>query len=410
MDLRRLYRTIENLASREFESDEELLAFVLKEIVSHQEIPIKGGRVWKFDAKTASYELIHQVGDIEQIKKHYKLKIENYPVFLEVAKQRTVLASETDKYLKMRGIVKYSATGVGEKVRWRGRMLYSYLIAVNSDYLDENLSYTLGIISSALSSVLKGRNIERRAQLLEHDLDKAREIQRSILPEHEIRFHNYELYGVSIPDRIVGGDFFDYLQAADDSERLGVAIGDAASKGLSAAAQALYVSGALRMAAEFQTKISSQISRINKLVHRTFPDEQFVTLFYAELANDTKGLLLYANAGHNSPILLHANCNEVEYLEPTGQMIGPFPNESYRTESTHLRKGDVLLLYTDGVSEAVNQEGELFGEKRLTDILCDHQERSAKEITQAILEEVEKFDAKSEHSDDKTIVIIKRTG
>lgn len=408
MDLRRLYNTIERLAAQEFESEEALLEFILKEIVRKEEIPIKGGRVWKFYAKSGAYELLHQIGDIEKIKDHYKLRISEYPIFLELPKRRTILESETDKYLLKKGIIKYSATGVGEKIRWHGDTLYEYLLAVNYDFLDENLEYTLGIIGSALTAVLKKRNIERKAQILESDLDKAREIQRSILPEHEVRFHNYEIYGVSIPSRIVGGDFYDYLQSSEDGERFGFAIGDAASKGLSTAAQALYVAGALRMGAEFQTKISSLMTKANKLMHRTFPEEHFVTLFYGELTNDKNGLLIYSNAGHNSPMLLHGDSGKIEYLEPTGQMLGPFPNEKYHTESAHVKKGDLLLLYTDGITEARNEQGEFFGEERLAKILTEHRNQSAKETTQLILQEVETFATRNEQSDDQTIVVIRR--
>lgn len=408
MELRRLYHTIERLADQKFESEEALLQFILNEIVRNEEIPIRGGRVWKFDPASASYELLHQAGDIEKIETNYRLRIADYPIFLELPKRRTILESETDKYLRQHGIVKYSATGVGEKIRWNGQPLYQYLLAVNADYLDENFGYTLGIIGSALTSALKSRNIERRAQLLESDLDKAREIQRSILPEHEVRFHNYDIYGISVPARIVGGDFFDYLRSAEDSDRFGIAIGDAASKGLSAAAQALYVAGALRMGAEFQTKISSLMAKANKLMNRTFPEEHFVTLFYGELTKDNKGLLIYSNAGHNAPILLHCDPVEVEYLAPTGRMLGPFPDETYQTESAHLKKGDVLLLYTDGVSEARRADGEFFGEDRLVKLLRGYHNRSAREIAQRILEEVELFAGRNGDSDDQTLVVIRR--
>ena len=125
------------------------------------------------------------------------------------------------------------------------------------------MTYALNIIGSAITSALRNRKSERKAKDLERDLDKAREIQRSILPVHELKFSHYDLYGISLSERIVGGDFFDYLQAADDKDRLAVVIGDAASKGLSAAAQALYVSGAIRMGVEFQTKIDRKSTRLN---------------------------------------------------------------------------------------------------------------------------------------------------
>lgn len=329
-------------------------------------------------------------------------------MFLEIAKLRTILASETDRYLRRRGIVKYSATGVGEIVRWRGRDLYRYILAFNSDFLNSDLSHTLNIISNALTSVLTSKKSERKTRELERDIDKAAEMQRRILPEHEMRFQNYEIYGLSVPDRIVGGDFFDYLRTPDDPKRIGIAIGDAASKGFSAAAQALYASGALRMGVEFQTKIGSLMARINKLMHQVFPDDHFVTLFYGELTSDKNGLLIYANAGHNSPLLLHCATGEIEQLATTGQMLGPFPNEVYHTESAFLQKDDVLLLYTDGVVEAADEKAEFFGVKRLTELLSTHRAASSKEIVQIVMEEVQKHGTNPDYSDDITIVVIKR--
>ena len=408
MQLRKLYRTIEALASQTYETEEELLEHVLLELVNNEEIKLKGGRIWKFDPKTATYELLYQVGEIEKIKARYRIKIKDYPLFLELPKTRTMLGSEQDKYLRQRGIIKYSATGIGEKITWRGKSLFRYVLAFNADELDANLTSTLNIISAALSSVLRSKGIERKAKLLERDIDKAREIQRSILPQHEMRFHKFELYGISVPDRIVGGDFFDYLQIEGDNERLGVAIGDAASKGFSAAAEALYVSGALRMGFEFQTKINSLLSRVNKLLHKTFSEEQFVSLFYAELTDDRNGLVIYANCGHNNPILLRSGTQAIEFLEPTGQLLGPFPDEIFKTENILMNKGDILCLYTDGVPDARNEASEFYGEPRLIGQLQQNSALSAKEICQNILEDVQKFSTTSELSDDKTIVTIKR--
>lgn len=410
MQLRKLHRTIESIASKTFEKEEDLLRNVLHEIVQNDEIKIMGGRTWRFDAKSGSYELLHQVGDMEHIKPHYRVKVRDYPIFYELPKLRTVLGSEQDQYLRKRGILKYSATGIGEKILWRGHALYRYVLAFNADHLNENLTSTLNIISSSLSSVLRTKKIERKAKVLEQDIDKAREIQKSILPQHEMHFHAYELYGISLPDRIVGGDFFDYLQVDGDTERLGVVIGDAASKGLSAAAQALYTSGALRMGFEFQTKISSLLSRVNKLLHKTFSEEHFVSLFYGELTDDKNGLVLFANCGHNNPILYRSASKKSEMLETTGPFLGPFPDETFRTENILMSKGDILLLYTDGISEATNARNEFYGEQRILKLVQQHAKQDAKTITQLILEDVQKFNTLGTQSDDKTVVTIKRSG
>jgi sigma-B regulation protein RsbU (phosphoserine phosphatase) len=385
-----------------------LLKHVMHEIVQNEEIHIKGGRTWKFEPKTGTYMLLHQEGEMERIESNYRIKVKDYPVFLELPKVRTVLASEQDQYLRKRGILHYSATGIGDKVQWRDQTLYRYVLAFNADKLDETLASTLNIISAALSSVLRNRKLERRAKVIQQDLDKASEIQRSILPQHEMKFHSYEIYGVSVPHEIVGGDFFDYLQVEGDVERLGIVIGDATSKGVSAAVQALYTSGALRMGFEYQTKISSLLSRVNKLLNKTFSEEHFVSLFYAELTDDKNGLVLYANCGHNNPVLYHARSRQTEFIEATGQMLGPFPNVHFKTENFHMSIGDILLLYTDGVSEATNEQGEFFGEHRITRTIVNNAAHSPKEITQTLLQEVQQFNSHGTQFDDKTIVTIKR--
>jgi len=409
MNQHRLYRTIESLGAQKFRTDDQLLTHVLESIIRNEQIPVKGGRIWKLEPSSGTYRLIHEHGEMEPIKKNFRLRVLDYPMFLQLPRKGTLVEAETNKYLRQKGIKIYSATGVGEKVRWKGYNLFPYVIAINADYMKNDMTYALNIIGTVLTSMLKNRRIESKAKQLQQDLDKAREIQKTILPEHEFKFPPYELYGISVPDRIVGGDFFDYLQASEDKDRIGVVIGDAASKGLSAAAQALYVSGALRMGIEYQTKISTLVGKINKLVNKAFSTEQFISLAYAEITSSDNGVVFYVNAGHSNPILLHADTNEVELLPATGQIIGPFPNEKYRTEYAIMKKGDILLLYTDGISEAANENREMYGEQRLIHKLKEHKNLSPKEISQLILEEVQVHNKLVEYSDDKTVVVVKRT-
>jgi phosphoserine phosphatase RsbU/P len=409
MDQHRLYRTITLLADEQFRTTEQLLAYILENIIHNEDLPIKGGRIWKLEPPSGTYRIIRQFGDMEPIKKNFRLRILDYPLFLQLPRKGTIVGTETNKYLRQKGIRLYSATGVGERVQWKGYSLYPYVIGINADFLKQDMTYTLNIIGNALTSALKSKRIESKAKELTLDLDKAREIQKSILPEHELRFHDYDLYGVSLPDRVVGGDFFDYLQTSDDKDRIGVVIGDAASKGLSAAAQALYVSGALRMGIEYQTKLGTLIDRINQLVHKTFTAEHFISMFYAELTSASNGLVLYVNAGHSTPILLHCKTDEVEMLPATGQIIGPFPNEKYHSEYTLMKKGDILLLYTDGISEATNEQRDMYGEQRLIQKMREFKSRTPRDICQLILEDVQKHNRLLEYSDDKTLLVIKRS-
>jgi sigma-B regulation protein RsbU (phosphoserine phosphatase) len=409
MNQRRLYRTIESFASHDFKTEKELLKHVLNEIVKDEKINIKGGRIWQFEPSTDSYRLVHQIGVIERLEAGYKIAVSSYPIFYQLSDHRSVIANETDRYLRKKGITKYSATGVGEKIETKRGLIPQYVLAFNSDTMEESLLPDLNIISLAVTALLRGKKVERKAYLLEKDLDKAREIQQSILPQHAFKFHSYEMYGVSLPDRIVGGDFFDYLMPTAESDRLSVVIGDAASKGFRAAAQALYVAGALRMGITSDTKISVLMSRVNKLVNKTFAEEQFVTMFYAELSNDPKGLMLYSNAGHNSPLVYRAEEKQIDFLEATGQIMGPFPDGTYRVDNTHLKKNDVVVLYTDGVVEAVGG-GVMYGDERLERKVKELAPLSAKEICQNLLDDVLQYSSASDDGDDKTIVVIKRLG
>ena len=318
-------------------------------------------------------------------------------------------AEETNKYLRKKGILKYSLTGVGNKVKYKDFYLYEYLLAFNTDERNgHHVNYQLSIIGSAVTSVLRRNKAEEKTKRLERDLSQAREIQESILPEHECKFGDFEMYGVSLPEQVVGGDFFDYIESPEEHDRVSVVIGDAASKGMSAAIQALYVSGAIRMGMSFQIKISSLLRRINNLVNRTFPYDRFVTLFFADFLNNRNGLCVYANAGHNNPIFYKADENKIEYLPVTGPAIGLSPNQTYQVENINLNKGDILLLYTDGISEAMNSEYDQYTETRLADTLIKFKDLSSKEICANVLQDVLEYSKNPAYSDDKTLVVIKR--
>ncbi|HEY3250787.1 MAG TPA: PP2C family protein-serine/threonine phosphatase [Ignavibacteria bacterium] len=415
MEQRKLYKTLENAMKRfpDFENEKELLSYVLKEIIHHENIDIIGGRLWMLNDTKTAYNMAEQHGEIEKIRRGYTLKLDSYPIFYEVGKNRSVLAQETDKYLSQLGIHLYSATGIGERYKVKDKdgndqFLYQYILAFNSQDMTASLLNTMNIISTTVSSMLRTRKIEKKARVIEKDLEKAREIQKSILPEHEYLFGNYEIFGISIPDKIVGGDFFDYMTFSKESDKLGIAIGDAASKGFSAAAQALYVSGALKMGTESDITMTAVMKKINNLVYRVFPYERFLTLFYMMVFKDTKGLCLYINAGHNPPFHLSYNTNNIEMLNSTGSVLGPAPEQEYYTDSFNFDKNDLVLLYTDGIVEATDSKFQFYGEDRLKEILINSKNFSSKDIAEKIIEDVQKYSARGKYSDDRTVVVVKR--
>ena len=408
MEQRKLYKTVETIASQDFDTDKDMLTEVVTQIIDDENININGGRIWKLNPEQGTYSLLFQTGKVKMIEPEFVIQIKDYPIFDLVAKQRTIVGVETNETLKQKGILKFSSSGVGDKIKVNGKIYYDYLLALNSENIDEEFRLTLNIIATALTSQIKQRKYSERAKFLKADLDKGREIQKSILPEHEYRFHNYELFGVTDPAEIVGGDFFDYLEIGDEGDRLGVTVGDAASKGVGAAAEAMYIAGALRMATTFEIKISPLIKRTNQLVNKIFSDDKFASLFYGELSADKGGLFLYSNAGHNPPFFIRSNSDEIIMLNPTGPVLGPAPNAKYTIENINFEKDDVLLIYSDGVTESTNADFNEYSEERLMNQLKINKHLSPKEIAYKILDDVIKFSKNGKYTDDKTLVVIKR--
>jgi len=408
MEQRKLHKLVETIASGKFATEKEMLINTIQGIVKSENIDVTGGRIWKLDESKKAYTLLYQTGKLEKIKGGFKLNTEEYPLFDLIVKERTILGDETNEALREKGIFKYSASGVGGKRKINEKFLYEYILALNSDKIDEEFKLDLNIIATALTSKIKQKRSSASAHHLRADIDKARQLQKSILPEHEYKFHDYILYGITHPAEIVGGDFFDYLELGEESERLGVTIGDAASKGVGAAAEAMYISGALRMANSFEIKISALMRRMNQLVNKIFEDDKFASLFYGELTTHKGGLFLFANAGHNPPIFLDSHTNETKLLNPTGPVLGPAPNAGYYIQSVNFNKGDLLLLYSDGVTESANAAFNQYGDDKLLANFIKFKDLSPKEIAIRILEDVINFSKQGKYSDDKTLVVIKK--
>jgi phosphoserine phosphatase RsbU/P len=408
MNQRKLFRTIEGITPENYSSEKELFGKIISEIISNENINITGARIWQLEPASNSYTLIHQMGNIERIEDNFRLRVNEYPLFHDIANHRSVMGVETHNRLRAIGIKHYAATGVGEKINLNGYLLYPFILAFNSDKLDEELLDTLNIISASLTSFMKSRRVQQESEALQLELKRAREIQTSILPQHEYKFSNYEIYGTTIPEAHVCGDFFDYIEIGNESRQLGVLVGDAAGKGISASVQALYISGAIRLGASHQIKTSAIISTINNMITRTFPDERFATLFYAELFDNQSGLCVYVNAGHNSPIFYNAEKNTVHYLENTGSVLGLTPEQQYIVENINIKKGDILVCYSDGIVEATTRVGDFYGEERLEKLILDNKDRSPKDIVQLVIDDVLSFSANGKYNDDKTLVVVKR--
>jgi sigma-B regulation protein RsbU (phosphoserine phosphatase) len=409
---RDIYKLVEKLTTGTFASELELLKSLVRDIVDYHEFEITGGRIWEFDSIEKVYLLRYQYGKLKKIPDNYKFPVlENAKLFEKLYNDRTAMSTETDQFLRDKGIHIYSVTGVGEIIKTRYGKYYKFLLSFNAPEILQSFFETLTVISGVATIALRNLIFEEKHQRMSKDIISASEIQRSLLPEHNLEFHDYNIYGICVPDEAVGGDYFDYLEPSNEwEENLGIIIGDAASKGLPAAIQALFVSGATRMAKKFSPKISNMLSALNTLIYDTFPFERFVTLFYCELTLSSNRLVLYANAGHCPPIHYHPDTGEVKFLNSTGGLLGLMQHQKFGLENIRMRPGDILVLYTDGITDSRDKNGELYGENRLIDMIKKLHLETSENIAKLIIEDVQKFTASSTYTDDKTIVVIKREG
>ncbi len=243
--------------------------------------------------------------------------------------------------------------------------------------------------------------LERRR--LEKELAIARDIQLSFLPREAPAIAGFDLAGAARPHAEVGGDYYDYIRVSDT--RLGLAIADSSGKGIPAA---LLMAGfRMSLLAEIRNEfaIRAVMRKVNSLLHESTERDKFVTAFYGVLDIKHRALI-FTNAGHNPPILARED-GTIERLTAGGVALGVLPDAHYEERPLALRDRDVLLLYTDGVSEAESPTGEQYGQHRLERLLVRLRERSAQEILDGVVDDVLAWAGERGQNDDLTLMVVK---
>lgn len=244
---------------------------------------------------------------------------------------------------------------------------------------------------------------ERR---LAHEFDIARQVQARLFPQKFPACSTLEYAGVCVQARQVGGDYYDFLSLGQ--KRLGLVIGDVAGKGMAAALLMANLQAHLRSQCAMALDQPENLLRsVNRLFYENTAPSAYATLFFAEYDDDLRRLR-YANCGHLSGLLLRSG-NSIERLESTGTVVGLFSDWNCSIGECHLSPGDILALYTDGVTESFNVAGAEFGEEGLLSSLNRHRSLSPAEMVQAILADVQHFGSQEQH-DDVTLIMARCQG
>lgn len=357
------------------------------------DLGILGGRIYRVNDD--DYELVHVFGSAEGVPlgAHVPRSYHAIEVLLDsglVVMDRNAPGLDPGIEAQLGTRERFAAVSIAD-----GDYLISFDLATETGP-HEDLRASLNIVRLAINQKL-------RQERFEEILQDARRIQSSILPKRTPRYNGFDIAGDSRPAEAVGGDFFDYIPITP--EMFDLAIADASGHGLPAALQVRDVYMGLRMGLTRDFKVSRTVERLNSLINRSKMASKFVSLFVGEL--ETSGNLIYVNAGHVPPFILHGS-GSIELLRDGGMVLGPSPDATYLRGFAHLAPGDLMLLYTDGITECHHHKtGEEFGLPRLQRLAKRHSDRPAAEIVQAVFSAVSSFAGTSTPEDDQTVVVVR---
>jgi phosphoserine phosphatase RsbU/P len=263
----------------------------------------------------------------------------------------------------------------------------------------------LALENARLTETIRQEVAQR--ERLNRELEIARDVQQRLFPQKLPNVEGLDFAGYCRPAFGVGGDYYDFIKLSDGC--MGIAIGDVSGKGIAAALMMASLQASLRgQTIKPCSTISEMIEHINRLVYEASADNRYATFFYAQYDPDSR-ILRYVNAGHNAPILCskRADSPEIERLEEGGTVIGLFPEAPYRDAQLRLYPGDVVAAFTDGISEAMSDAEEEWGEERLIETIKNTDSRSAADMITSILEQVDAFTHGVRQHDDMTLVIMR---
>ncbi len=272
-------------------------------------------------------------------------------------------------------------------------------------YSEADIEFIYSVGSLAIISLENQRLFieELEKQKMEEELEIARDIQRNLLPHSIPRYKNFEIAAENLSSKQVGGDYYDVIKLDEDS--FCIAIADVSGKGVPAALLMANIQAFLKTFSKQGMDLEEATGLINDLITENVSDGKFITFFWGVLEEDKK-TIHYVNAGHNQPLLIRNN--EIRKLDKGGIILGVMKTQvPYESESVQLEKDDVVILFTDGITEAKNLSDEEFSDERLEELAKHFANNSAPEILSSIQKEIKRFTKGALQSDDITLIVLK---
>jgi serine phosphatase RsbU (regulator of sigma subunit) len=274
------------------------------------------------------------------------------------------------------------------------------------EFTSEDLSMLTVLANVAAIRIEHARlvEVEQAKVILAKDLEQAAQIQQALLPTQAPKVPGVALAGHNAACRTVGGDYYDFIPYPNG--KVAIALGDVSGKAMPAALLMTSLHARVRVLAEDPPEVAEMMNRLNRATAANCPSNRFVSFFFS-VFDPATGILTYANAGHNPPMIVRSQ-GHIDLLEGGGLLMGILPSARYEAYTAQLNPGDSLLLYSDGVTEATNAAGEEFEEERLGRVLQANAAKGPNEIVEAVTRAVHEFSAGAPVADDLTLVVAKR--
>ncbi|MBZ5604769.1 MAG: SpoIIE family protein phosphatase [Acidobacteriia bacterium] len=269
---------------------------------------------------------------------------------------------------------------------------------------DLNLLTVMANVAAIRIEHARLSEVEEAERMMAKDMQQAALIQKGLLPSKPPAIAGLDIAGKTTACRTVGGDYFDFIEFPDG--RVAMLVGDVAGKGMPASLLMSSLQARVQVLFEDGDELAKKVGRLNKSICANCPDNRFIT-FFMTVANPATGELVYTNAGHNPPLIVR-QAGGFETLGGGGVILGILPIASYKETSAKMEPGDILVLFSDGVTEAANPQDEDFGEERLAQVVAAKRDCPAMEIVEAIEAAVHEFTQGAPAADDITVVVARR--
>ena len=363
--------------------------------------------IWLVNERDQVLESQYGVRFGERYVPEDKLPLDRGIIHVAITERRAVLVGDVRKDPRYHLVNVETRSEMAVPLIYKGRVIGVMDIEhTRAHYFNEDHERAITTLAAQIAISIENarlyQRIAQQEQRLEHDLAMAREVQLRLLPPSKPRHEHAEFAAKFLAARTIGGDVYDFLTF--DANTTGIVLGDVSGKAAAAALFAAVVSGIIRSVADVALSASAMLEALNDALQERRLDSQYVAMVYA-VWNDANQTLQIANAGATQPIFCRGG--EIETVQAEGFPLGMFPSAKYDEFSLATRPGDSIIFFSDGIPDAQNAAGEMFGDELLMKVVTENQHKSAADLAETILAEVTKFQGDIDRFDDETVVVLK---